>query len=162
MLHILTQLHFSDIVSSHCSHVDPPDCESNEELCPGPKDENGCEGESKCTASEGLDNFGTPCPVICQPICSLSEVLCPGIKDSNGCNSKGTCVKSDIIVTNGVICEPQCPIRCTDNQTMCSGQYDTNGCKSEDYCIDNEGTAILFSAYAMSMVFISHFYWDLT
>ena len=131
---------FSDIVKPQCPHIDSPNCQSNEILCPDTKDENGCEGAGKCVASNELDNVGILCPAMCQlATCLHNEIFCPGIKDSTGCSSKGSCVKNNTIGNNGDLCEPICPITCNDNQIMCSGPYNSNGCKSEDYCIENEG-----------------------
>ena len=71
----------------HC----PISCALGETLCPGVKDDNGCQMEDTCIGPR-YDSDGELCPAQCPIDCPNDNLHCPGIYDEKGCQAQDTCV----------------------------------------------------------------------
>ena len=108
----------------------PTECGTNEMMCPGGMDPEGCPMPDMCIPADGPMGYDTMCPNFCPATCGMDEMLCPGPIDSFGCMMPDTCMP----MMNGD-CPSVCPYTCPDDMMTCSGGMDSNGCMMPDYCV---------------------------
>ena len=98
---------------NYCPAFCPAACRSDEMMCPGGEDWNGCNRPETCYPAKGINfcylhsfhNFelfvgpmgkdGMECTAYCPANCDDAEqMMCPGGEDHNGCMRPETCMPS--------------------------------------------------------------------
>ena len=123
---ICINAHDSKNCPNHCT----PNCETDEKLCPGPIDSNGCPKTPPfCLKSINPLNG---CPNFCPPqVCKSDEMYCSGLTNpADECLMPGFCGKK--LDPKG--CPNYCPadVICNSDEMSCVGfDLDENGCYLE-------------------------------
>jgi len=142
--------YYGELCTIHCPGV----CNDNQILCPGGRDNVGCQEPASCyPLSKKLwgDDVGEWCPGFCPADCKDREQLCSSVQDPcDGCPTEALC-KPKAKNVNGIYCAPEsashgCSISCKTLdglETICAAYEDPSsvGCKDKLTCLArNTGT----------------------
>ena len=112
-------------------------CKTNEQICPGEMDVNGCKEPDTCHA-RGRGSAGNLCDFHCPGKCMENEILCEGTANDEGCREADTCIALSLKLTGpdaGELCSGYCPISCQENEVLCPPQLDPcDRCPTEPVC----------------------------
>ena len=114
-----------------CPEVKDPQCGTEEMLCPGLPDPQGCPVAGACIPHFNTvkNSAGTPCANFCPVHCDSDHIPCPN-PSVDGCPSPPDCMHNP----KDAPCPFRCPLHCTGNDVLCPMGPDPKGCPLPDYC----------------------------